>query len=213
MEIFLEDRKVKMKSGDWKKLVCLSVAIWMLLFGTSFAKPFKGATFDIDVPIKYKMTVYKETSEMAFFAVDKDGASVSVVVQPSPFFKEDRVWTHDEKFKLGNQFIQTVTQSIHNYSPRKLVSFYDAKVYFEGERTTYFYRWKYRAREPKEEYLEMMTYQYVDGEKLYTITLAAWEPDFSKREEEFTKIAESFQLSDNPAHVRTLPTRKENKEG
>ena len=103
---------MKMKSGDWKKLVCLSVAIWMLLFGTSFAKPFKGATFDIDVPIKYKMTVYKETSEMAFFAVDKDGASVSVVVQPSPFLKEDRVWTHDEKFKLGNQFIQTVTQSI-----------------------------------------------------------------------------------------------------
>jgi hypothetical protein len=52
----------------------------------------------------------------------------------------------------------------------------------------------------------------VEGDKLYTLTLSAWEPDFSKREEEFTKIAESFQLSNNPAHVRTLPTRKENKE-
>ena len=58
----------------------------------------------------------------------------------------------------------------------------------------------------------MMNYEYVEGDKLYTLNLSAWEPDFSKREEEFTKIAESFQLSNNPAHVRTLPTRKENKE-
>ena len=203
---------MRMKSRNLKKLIWLSAAIWMLLLGTGFAKPFRGATFDIDVPVKYKMTVYKETSEMSFFAVDKDGASVSVVVQPSPFLEEDRVWTHDDKVRLGSHFIKTVTQSIYDYSPRQVVDFSDAKIYFEGGRTTYFYRWKYRAREPKEEYLEMMTYQYVEGDKLYTLTLSAWEPDFSKREEEFTKIAESFQLSNNPAHVRTLPTRKENKE-
>lgn len=203
---------MQMRVRGWEKTVWLSVAIWLVLLGTAFGKPFKGATFDIDVPVKYKMTVYKETSEMAFHAVAKDGASVSVVVQPSPFLNKNKEWTQEEKAQLGVEFIKTVSKNIYDYSPRQLIHFSDAKIYFEGGRTTYFYRWNYRAREPKEEYLEVMTYQYVEKDKLYTITLAAWQPDFSNYEAEFTNIAESFQVVDNPAHLRTLPTRKETKE-
>lgn len=187
-------------------IVCLS---WLLLgSGSALAGVFKGENFLIDLPPSYQVTVYRQPSEVTFLAKARGGGTVSVIVQKNPFINKEVDGLGEKRMHLAQVFIETLTQRIGDPVRGQVIYFMDGDMKIGADRTVYRYRWSYRAREPKEEDLDMITYQIAEGPHLYTITLAAWRPQFAHFEKEFEVIAESFMVIENPEIERTPATVK-----
>lgn len=161
---------------------------------SGYGEVFKGKDFQIDIPEEYKITTYKEPSEMVLFALHPDGASVSVTVQKNPFLEKVEDPTGEERLKIGDQVVGVLRNRLWDYSGSPLVQYVDGDLQIDGERAIYYFRWNYRAREPKEEYLELATYQYIEKDKMYTVTLASWQLEYVFHEKEWPEIIQSFQI-------------------
>lgn len=198
----------------YKFALWVGLLIYMVFAGgDAYAEIFKGKTFQIDIPDSYKMTVYNEKSEMAFFAVHPEGASISVIVQKNPFVGKEADPTGEKRLEIATLTVQTLKGRLWDYySGQMLVGMSKGEMKINGDRTFFHYRWTYFAREPKEEHMELSTYQYIDKEHLYTITLAAWRPDFAKYEEELENAAKTITFVETPPGEMTKPTKKEEKD-
>jgi len=184
------------------------VAALLLIGNTAFAELFKGKTFQIDVPATYRMTVYdSEKSEMAFSAVHRDGSAINVVVLKNPFLGKEPDLDGEKRLEIGSLLTQTLQTRIWDHYGRPVIRFYDGDMRLNEHQTIYDYRWSYKAMEPREEFLEIITRQHIEGDYLYTITVATWRPNFLRREREFNRVLDSFVLVNTPEDEITKPTR------
>lgn len=183
-----------------KKLIYIQkkVMIFFLFLGILFlphagyGEVYKGKDFQIDIPIEYKITTYNEPSEMVLFALHPDGASISVTVQKNPFLEKEEDPTGEKRLIVGDQVVGVLRNRLWDYSGSPLVQYIDGDLQIDGERTIYYFRWNYKAREPKEEYLELATYQYIEKDKMYTVTLASWRLEYAFHEKEWPEIIQTF---------------------
>lgn len=186
---------MKKQSSIQKKIVIFFVFFGMIFLPHSgYGEIYKGKNFQIDIPAEYKITSYNGPSEMVMFALHPDGASVSVTVQKNPFLNKEEDLTGEKRLKVGDQVVGVLRNRLWDYSGMPLVQYVDGDLQIDGDKAIYYFRWNYKAREPKEEYLELATYQYIEEDKMYTVTLAAWRLEYALHEKEWSEMIESFQI-------------------
>lgn len=186
---------MKKQDNQGKKSLLLFLFIGIVFLSRSASGEFfQGKEFKIDIPPEYKITTYNEPSEMVIFALHPDGASVSVTVQKNPFLEKELDPTGKERLKIGDQVVGVLRNRLWDDSGLPVVQYIDGDLQIDGEKALYYFRWNYKAREPKEEYLELATYQYIEKDKIYTITLASWQLEYLLHEKEWPQIIGSFQI-------------------
>ena len=179
-----------MRIRNWTGLFC--GLIYFVTVGLGEANPYynKRFNFFLDLPEQYKVEELENPSRTAMVATGPDDVVVNVVVTDNPFAGDLIEVDKETKMRTGFDLVRRL-----GYFNRES-GFPNAVIAERDGMQFYRIRWSYFAMEKRNDYLDLVTYQYPLGDKLYTLTLAAWRPDFPKYESELEKIISSFKRVD-----------------
>lgn len=169
---------------------------WGLIFffsvGFGEASPYYNKRFDffLDLPAQYKVEELDRPSQTAVVVTGPDDVVINVVVSDNPFSGNLKEVDEETKMRIGFDLVSRLSYFTRlGTFPRAVINERDGMQFYR-------IRWSYFAMEKRNDYLDLVTYQYPLGDKLYTLTLAAWRPDFPKYEAELEKIVSSFKRID-----------------
>ena len=179
-----------MQKRNWVGLFCGLICFFSLSLGET--SPYYNKRFDffLDLPAQYKVEELDRPSQTAIVATGPDDVVINVVVTENPFSGDLKEVDKEIKMQAGFALARRL-----GYFTR-VGTFPNAIINERDGMQFYRVRWSYFAMEKRNDYLDLVTYQYPLGDKLYTLTFAAWRPDFPKYEGELEKIISSFKLVD-----------------
>ena len=179
-----------MQIRNWAGFFCGLICLFSVSLGET--NPYYNKRFDffLDLPEQYKVEELDNPSPTAMVASGPDDVVINVVVTDNPFSGDLIEVDKETKMRAGFDLVRRIGYfNRAGTSPNAVIDERDGVQFYR-------IRWSYFAMEKRNDYLDLVTYQYPLGDKLYTLTMAAWRPDFPKYERELEKIISSFKRVD-----------------